>query len=164
MLNVLKSAGKVAVGHSVLRLAPERCCHPTAMSKPQDVLTDEIPPSPIKVTDSPMTQRRKRHKANLLKRLRVVENPYPAADVVSRDTTVTRVVAKFKFDARNERELSFEPGDVIVVLVQDDAEKGWWMGSLKGKEGLLPVNDVDVRECACSRLSDANSHRCMKSW
>mmetsp|Transcript_19399 Transcript_19399/g.74487 ORF Transcript_19399/g.74487 Transcript_19399/m.74487 type:complete len:386 (-) Transcript_19399:47-1204(-) len=109
-------------------------------------LRDDVPASPIKPADSPYTKGRKRKRANLLRRLQVVEKPYPAEEVDSSKTSVTRVVAKWKFEARSSKELSLVPGDVVVVTVQDDVSTGWWQGTLKGKDGMFPINYVDVCE------------------
>jgi hypothetical protein len=110
-------------------------------------LRDGVPPSPVKPEDSPFTKGRKKKRANLLRRLQLVEKPYPAEDVESSKTSVTRVVAKWKFEARSKKELGLEPGDVVVVTLQDDASTGWWQGTLKGKDGMFPVNYVNVRSC-----------------
>lgn len=67
-----------------------------------------------------------------------VEKPYSAEKVDSNKVTVTQVRASWDFEARDESELSFKAGDEIVVTIQ--AEGGWWMGSLHGKEGKIPIN------------------------
>lgn len=54
----------------------------------------------------------------------------------------TRVRALYEFWAQNSAELSFQPGDIISVINQED--EGWWEGELKGVRGLFPVNYVEV--------------------
>ena len=51
------------------------------------------------------------------------------------------VVAQFSWEARNEKEISFETGDVISVI-RDDGN--WWYGFVNrsGKKGFFPSNYV----------------------
>ncbi|XP_041694001.1 rho guanine nucleotide exchange factor 6 isoform X2 [Coregonus clupeaformis] len=56
------------------------------------------------------------------------------------------VKARFQFKQNNEDELSFNKGDLISVLRQE--EGGWWEGSLNGKTGWFPSNYVrEVKPC-----------------
>uniref|UniRef100_A0A8C5GIR7 Osteoclast-stimulating factor 1 n=1 Tax=Gouania willdenowi TaxID=441366 RepID=A0A8C5GIR7_GOUWI len=50
------------------------------------------------------------------------------------------VKARFHFKQNNEDELSFNKGDMILVLRQE--EGGWWEGTLNGKTGWFPSNYV----------------------
>uniref|UniRef100_A0A8D0ABI1 Rac/Cdc42 guanine nucleotide exchange factor 6 n=1 Tax=Sander lucioperca TaxID=283035 RepID=A0A8D0ABI1_SANLU len=50
------------------------------------------------------------------------------------------VKARFNFKQNNEDELSFNKGDLIHVLRQE--EGGWWEGTLNGKTGWFPSNYV----------------------
>ena len=47
----------------------------------------------------------------------------------------------FRYTAEYEDELSLEPGQIVVVI--NEEEEGWWRGSLNGKQGLFPSNFVD---------------------
>lgn len=49
-------------------------------------------------------------------------------------------MALYPYKAQNEDELSFEKGDVIVVLSKD--EESWWRGELNGVSGVFPSNYV----------------------
>lgn len=49
-------------------------------------------------------------------------------------------MALYPYKAQNEDELSFEKGDVIVVLSKD--EDSWWRGELNGLSGVFPSNYV----------------------
>uniref|UniRef100_A0A7S4HUS4 SH3 domain-containing protein n=1 Tax=Vannella robusta TaxID=1487602 RepID=A0A7S4HUS4_9EUKA len=84
--------------------------------------------------------------------LTTVDKPYPADKVDSSKTTVAMVRASWDFDARDETELTFKKGDEIVITIQ--AEGGWWMGSLNGKEGKLPINRVLVIQTLEKRKAD----------
>lgn len=55
---------------------------------------------------------------------------------------VQKCTAKFAFEARSEKELSFKEGDIIVV--ETKMNSGWWIGELDGKVGLFPVNYTEV--------------------
>lgn len=45
--------------------------------------------------------------------------------------------------AENDGELSFEPNQ-IITYVRRSNERGWLIGTLNGKSGLIPENYVEV--------------------
>ncbi|KAI0227941.1 Unconventional myosin-Ie [Lamellibrachia satsuma] len=47
----------------------------------------------------------------------------------------------YAYDAQDTDELSFNEGDVIEV-VREDAS-GWWLGRLRGRQGLFPENYIE---------------------
>ncbi|XP_041037725.1 unconventional myosin-Ie-like, partial [Carcharodon carcharias] len=49
--------------------------------------------------------------------------------------------ALFAYDAQDTDELSFNAEDVIEIVREDPS--GWWVGRIRGKEGLLPGNYVE---------------------
>ncbi|CAL4061181.1 unnamed protein product, partial [Meganyctiphanes norvegica] len=49
-----------------------------------------------------------------------------------------RYRALYQFDARNGDELSFMPGDIIIVSTAEGAEPGWLGGTLQGAHGWFP--------------------------
>jgi signal transducing adaptor molecule len=55
--------------------------------------------------------------------------------------TVSRVRALFDFQPSEPGELQFRKGDVIVVL--ESVYKDWWKGSLRGQNGIFPLNYVE---------------------
>ncbi|KAA8588766.1 hypothetical protein FQN60_010111 [Etheostoma spectabile] len=56
------------------------------------------------------------------------------------------VKARFNFKQNNEDELSFNKGDLIHVLRQE--EGGWWEGTINGKTGWFPSNYVrEIKPC-----------------
>jgi len=59
--------------------------------------------------------------------------PAPARQVTAR--------ALYPFTAQNPSELSFNPGDVLIILAQ---EGDWWNASLNGRTGLIPGNYVQL--------------------
>nr|CAD2159576.1 unnamed protein product [Meloidogyne enterolobii] len=57
-----------------------------------------------------------------------------------------QVVAKYKFEGRNNDELSFSKNDIITVTQQLDG--GWWEGSLDGRVGWFPTDFVNlIKNC-----------------
>ncbi|XP_054470704.1 rho guanine nucleotide exchange factor 7a isoform X2 [Anoplopoma fimbria] len=50
------------------------------------------------------------------------------------------VRARFNFQQNNEDELTFDKGDIIAVIRQEDG--GWWEGLLNGRTGWFPSNYV----------------------
>lgn len=55
----------------------------------------------------------------------------------------TKYRALFEFEARNEDELSFQPGDIINVTLGEQGEEGWFAGELRGKTGWFPESYVE---------------------
>ncbi|CAB4031943.1 Unconventional myosin-Ie, partial, partial [Paramuricea clavata] len=47
----------------------------------------------------------------------------------------------YAYDAQDTEELSFNAGEVVDILKEEDS--GWWTGRLRGKEGLFPYNYVE---------------------
>ncbi|KAL1436160.1 hypothetical protein MTO96_010898 [Rhipicephalus appendiculatus] len=66
-------------------------------------------------------------------------SPVPAA--FGSSTRGEQVRALFPFIGQQEDELSFQKGDVLVVLSKEDAS--WWKGELAGRVGLFPANYVE---------------------
>nr|XP_018916715.1 PREDICTED: intersectin-1 isoform X1 [Bemisia tabaci]XP_018916716.1 PREDICTED: intersectin-1 isoform X1 [Bemisia tabaci] len=80
----------------------------------------------------------------------------------SEDTTVEvsnyrKYRALYEFVARNGDELSFQPGDVIMVPISQNAEPGWLAGELRGQTGWFPESYVEPLE-ANDSYSTANGH------
>ncbi|KAM6981227.1 unconventional myosin-Ie isoform 2-T2 [Aplochiton taeniatus] len=53
---------------------------------------------------------------------------------------VPQCKALYAYDAQDTDELSFNADDVIDIIKEDSS--GWWMGRLRGKQGLFPNNYV----------------------
>ncbi|XP_048450380.1 unconventional myosin-Ie-like, partial [Rhincodon typus] len=49
--------------------------------------------------------------------------------------------ALYAYDAQDTDELSFNADDIIDIVREDPS--GWWVGRIRGKEGLLPGNYVE---------------------
>ena len=49
-------------------------------------------------------------------------------------------MALYSYEQRNDKELSFETGDLIEI--EEKLASGWWIGNLQGTVGLLPSNYV----------------------
>ncbi|XP_076372509.1 dynamin associated protein 160 isoform X6 [Tachypleus tridentatus] len=52
-----------------------------------------------------------------------------------------KVVALYPFTQQHEDELTFQKGQVIIVINKDDPS--WWRGEMNGKIGLFPSNYVE---------------------
>ena len=55
--------------------------------------------------------------------------------------TISRVRALFDFQPSEPGELQFRKGDIIAVL--ESVYKDWWKGSLRGQNGIFPLNYVE---------------------
>ncbi|KAK1160736.1 unconventional myosin-Ie isoform X1 [Acipenser oxyrinchus oxyrinchus] len=53
---------------------------------------------------------------------------------------VPQCKALYAYDAQDTDELSFNADDIIEIIKEDAS--GWWMGRLRGKQGLFPNNYV----------------------
>ncbi|PNF24527.1 Intersectin-1 [Cryptotermes secundus] len=51
--------------------------------------------------------------------------------------------ALYEFVARNSDELSFQPGDVIMVPINQNSEPGWLAGEIRGHTGWFPESYVE---------------------
>lgn len=54
--------------------------------------------------------------------------------------------AVYEFSARNADEISFVPGDVIFVPLEQNAEPGWLAGEINGHTGWFPETYVEKME------------------
>ncbi|CDQ73050.1 unnamed protein product [Oncorhynchus mykiss] len=55
----------------------------------------------------------------------------------------TCVRALYDYQAEDESEISFEPGDIISAV--ETVDKAWWQGCTKdGRQGLFPANYVET--------------------
>jgi cortactin len=76
------------------------------------------------------------------------ENLYASADdaAVTGDSRGTgdapMAVALYDYQAADDDEISFDPGDVITNL--EFIDEGWWKGTCHGRHGLFPANYVDM--------------------
>ncbi|XP_068979459.1 intersectin-1 isoform X2 [Bombus flavifrons] len=60
---------------------------------------------------------------------------------------VMKYRALYEFVARNQDEISFQPGDIILVPPVQNAEPGWMAGEIRGHTGWFPesyVEPIDV--------------------
>ena len=48
------------------------------------------------------------------------------------------------FEARDEKELSFQPGSIITIHRLSKASPRWIIGTLDGKKGYVPANHVEI--------------------
>ena len=48
--------------------------------------------------------------------------------------------ANFAYEAQGPEELSFNEGEVLIILMKEDTS--WWMGELRGRQGMFPCRFV----------------------
>lgn len=65
--------------------------------------------------------------------------------------------ALYEFVARNGDELSFQPGDIINVPLEQNAEPGWLAGELRGATGWFPESYVELIDTSASDLSSTQA-------
>ncbi|EAA14777.5 AGAP009037-PA [Anopheles gambiae str. PEST] len=51
--------------------------------------------------------------------------------------------AIYEFSARNSDEISFQPGDIVMVPLEQNAEPGWLAGEINGHTGWFPESFVE---------------------
>ncbi|XP_024271290.1 drebrin [Oncorhynchus tshawytscha] len=62
---------------------------------------------------------------------------------ISENGQETCVRALYDYQAEDESEISFEPGDIISAV--ETVDKAWWQGCTKdGRQGLFPANYVET--------------------
>lgn len=54
--------------------------------------------------------------------------------------------ALYEFEARNTDEISFVPGDIILVPLEQNAQPGWLAGEINGHTGWFPETYVEKLE------------------
>lgn len=72
-----------------------------------------------------------------------------AAAAASSLPSLGRVVASFDFTGQEQDDLTFQRGDVIVVLKKTDSVNDWWLGRNDSKGGIVgsfPANFVEIVE------------------
>lgn len=62
------------------------------------------------------------------------------------------VKAVFDYTARNEKELSFNQGDMLHVI-EKTPDNNWWDGMFQGKRGFIPVAYVEIVQPSGSMTS-----------
>lgn len=61
-----------------------------------------------------------------------------AGGAVEQSANAVRYRAVFEFQARSDDEISFQPGDTIMVFTDHSAQPGWLAGEFQGKVGWFP--------------------------
>lgn len=66
--------------------------------------------------------------------------------------------AIYEFNARNSDEITFQPGDIVMVPFEQNAEPGWLAGEINGHTGWFPESYVEkienVEETVNENISD----------
>lgn len=69
--------------------------------------------------------------------------PQAAAVEVASKPGYARYRAIYEFDARNQDEITFRPGDIVLVPFEQNAEPGWLAGEINGHTGWFPESYVE---------------------
>lgn len=79
--------------------------------------------------------------------------------------------AVYEFTARNADEISFVPGDIILVPLEQNAEPGWFAGEINGHTGWFPEtyvekieNDYAASEPAAAAISAVDTYAAQDSY
>ncbi|KAK0164640.1 hypothetical protein PV328_003243 [Microctonus aethiopoides] len=67
----------------------------------------------------------------------------PVATAVDDLSGIRKYRALYEFVARNEEEISFQPGDIILVPPVQNQEPGWMAGEIRGHTGWFPESYVE---------------------
>ncbi|XP_046617451.1 intersectin-1 isoform X4 [Neodiprion virginianus] len=68
------------------------------------------------------------------------------ATITGDNTGAVKYRALYEFVARNQDEISFQPGDIILVPPVQNAEPGWMAGEIRGHTGWFPESYVEPVE------------------
>ncbi|XP_062545654.1 intersectin-1 isoform X3 [Armigeres subalbatus] len=72
----------------------------------------------------------------------VVETVVPSEDIKTPPGYV-KYRAIYEFSARNADEITFQPGDIVMVPLEQNAEPGWLAGEIHGHTGWFPESYVE---------------------
>ncbi|EAT47411.1 AAEL001473-PA [Aedes aegypti] len=75
----------------------------------------------------------------------VVETVVPSEDIKTPPGYV-KYRAIYEFSARNADEITFQPGDIVMVPLEQNAEPGWLAGEIHGHTGWFPETYVEKPE------------------
>ncbi|XP_018398638.1 PREDICTED: intersectin-1 isoform X5 [Cyphomyrmex costatus] len=67
---------------------------------------------------------------------------------------VRKYRALYEFVARNQDEISFQPGDIILVPPVQNAEPGWMAGEIRGHTGWFPESYVEPVDTGAADLDN----------
>jgi len=57
------------------------------------------------------------------------------------DGRIQKVRARIKYSAQLEGELSFDQGEIFVLL--EEYDENWWRGEIRGEIGFFPPSHVE---------------------
>ncbi|XP_018307456.1 intersectin-1 isoform X3 [Mycetomoellerius zeteki] len=70
---------------------------------------------------------------------------------------VRKYRALYEFVARNQDEISFQPGDIILVPPVQNAEPGWMAGEIRGHTGWFPESYVEPVDTGAADLDNEHT-------
>ncbi|XP_028046441.1 intersectin-1 isoform X3 [Monomorium pharaonis] len=90
----------------------------------------------------------------------VSDTAWPVNDTTASSVNEATVVgvrkyrALYEFVARNQDEISFQPGDIILVPPVQNAEPGWMAGEIRGHTGWFPESYVEPVDTGSADLDN----------
>ncbi|XP_025989410.2 intersectin-1 isoform X4 [Solenopsis invicta] len=90
----------------------------------------------------------------------VSDTAWPVNETTASSVNETAVVgvrkyrALYEFVARNQDEISFQPGDIILVPPVQNAEPGWMAGEIRGHTGWFPESYVEPVDTGAADLDN----------
>ncbi|XP_062511538.1 intersectin-1-like [Corticium candelabrum] len=101
-------------------------------------LADEAKRKEKEQADAKRKEIEARKQALLAKKKELLDKRNEMAEI---SAASIRYRAEFDFVARNEHELSFKQGDILIVKdPSHDTDPGWMKGTVNGQDGLFPEN------------------------
>lgn len=76
----------------------------------------------------------------------VETTPVPVAKEETALPGYVKYRAVYEFFARNSDEITFQPGDIVMVPLEQNAEPGWLAGEINGHTGWFPETYVEKCE------------------
>lgn len=89
--------------------------------------------------------------------------PAAAATTTTITSTTNAITSKpgyepyraiYEFNARNTDEITFQPGDIVMVSFEQNAEPGWLAGEINGHTGWFPESYVEKIESEAGAAND----------
>ncbi|XP_070527268.1 intersectin-1 isoform X5 [Cardiocondyla obscurior] len=88
------------------------------------------------------------------------DTAWPVNDTTANEAVVVGVRkyrALYEFVARNQDEISFQPGDIILVPPVQNPEPGWMAGEIRGHTGWFPESYVEPVDTGTADLDNEHT-------
>ncbi|CRK86784.1 CLUMA_CG000615, isoform A [Clunio marinus] len=99
---------------------------------------------PIDVAPQQVQQQQEQHNQQIKTSMLSTPSQQLPGDGTSPETELLKAIALYDYQAVDETEISFDPGDIITHI--DQIDEGWWQGFSErfGTYGLFPANYVEL--------------------